>query len=131
MLKEASTYGPSRRLSKFGAGRMVDDDGTAVGEGFDGMASIAGNDGNNAWSRDLRDAVDGDFEFAFDYFVDFFLRMGMLVDGRAFRKIVVREGHVRRMKVASVPAGEALDGAEGVRIDERQGNSRRQSRVKS
>jgi len=42
----------------------------------------------------------GPFEFAFDNFIDLFLRAEMFVNGGAAFEIVVGEGHAARMKVA-------------------------------
>jgi hypothetical protein len=72
-------------------GRIVDDDGPAVGEGLDRMADITWDDCNQARSRDLSQAVDGHFELALNHLVDLFLRMEVLVNGRAALEFVVRE----------------------------------------
>ncbi len=75
------------------------------------MATTPGTD-------DLCDAVDRHLKFSLDYFVDFFLRMEMLVNGRAAHEIVMREGHARRVEIASMPTGQALDDAQLADVDD-------------
>src|ERR1700677_1793084 len=60
-------------------------------------------------ARDAGFAVDGHFQLAFGYFVNFFLRMEVFVNGRAAFEVVMREGHVRGMEIAAEPAGQAFD----------------------
>src|ERR1700730_13055746 len=73
------------------------------------MADITRYDCNQARSGDLGKAVDGYFEFALDHFINFFLRMEVLVNRRPARKIVVRERHVLRVEISSVPVWRALN----------------------
>jgi hypothetical protein len=72
------------------------------------MAGVRRNYGDESRFDDFAFAIDGDFEFAFYYFIDFFLWMGVFVDGGALSEFVVGECHGRRMEVPSVPTGQAL-----------------------
>lgn len=117
--KKSGQVGPPwLQSSEFGADRVVDDDGAPVGKGFHGMSGVAWNDGYNPSSSHLRHAVNRNFEFAFDHFVDLFLRMEVFVDCCAFRKVVMRECHVCGMEVATMPTGQALGRTETVGIEE-------------
>jgi hypothetical protein len=87
-----------------GTGGVVHDQDTAVGEGFDGMRR-AGREGGG----------DSKFELAFEDFLDFFLRMEMLLNGSAARELVMGESHILRMEIAVVPAGKTLDDPSSVR----------------
>jgi len=71
----------------------------------------------HTWSGDLGNAVDGYLELALDYLIYFFLRMEMLVNGRTTREIVVGECHARRVEIASVPTGQALNDAKVASVD--------------
>ena len=73
------------------------------------MANITWYDPDRTRSGDLRHAVYGQLEFALDHLIYFFLRMEVLMNGRAPHKIVVREGHARRVEIASMPTGQALN----------------------
>jgi len=46
--------------------RIVNDDGATIRQSFDRVAHIAGHNPHHARSSNLLDAVDGQFEFAFD-----------------------------------------------------------------
>src|SRR4029077_7277365 len=72
-------------------------------------------------SGDLGNAVDGYLELALDHLIYFFLRMEVLMNGRATHKIIVRECHARRVEIASVPTGQALNDAKAGSIDKRHG----------
>jgi hypothetical protein len=61
--------------------------------------------------------VDGHFELTLDDLVDFFLRMEVLVNGRAAYEIVVRKRHALRMEIPSVPARQTLNDIEAVGIN--------------
>ncbi len=67
---------------------IVDDDYPAVGEGFDRMADTRRHNRDQPRTGDLSHAVDGHLKLALDHFVDFFLKMEMLVNGRATHEIV-------------------------------------------
>ena len=69
-----------RQLTEFGPPWIVDDDRPAVGEGFDVMADATWHDRYHARPGDLGHAVDGQLELTLDHFVDFFLRMEVLVN---------------------------------------------------
>src|SRR5579872_5867603 len=97
---------------------MVDDDCATIGERLHRMADTGGHDGHEPRTDDLRDAVDRHLKLSLDNFVDFFLRMEMLVNGRAAHEIIVREGHVRRVEIASMPTGQALDDAQFANVDD-------------
>src|SRR5712664_3805409 len=97
---------------------MVDDYRLSVREGLDGMTGIAGYDRNEACSRDLGDAVDGHLKLAFDHLVDLFLGMKMLVNGGTAREVVVREGHIGRVEIASVPTRQSLDDRKALGVHE-------------
>ena len=81
------------------------------------MRSIRRDDGNQSGANGSGRAVDGQFQFALDHLVDFLLRVEVLVDRRAAREAVVREGHVFGMEIASMPAGQALNLIESSQID--------------
>src|SRR5215472_17189199 len=83
--------------------RIVNDDCATISECLDRMADIARHDPHYTRSSNLLDAVDGQFEFAFDNFVDFFLRMEMFMNGRTAFEVVMGERHASGVKVASVP----------------------------
>src|ERR1700681_3927991 len=100
---------------------MVHDDGSAVGQRPDRMAGIGRDDRNQSGSGDLSHAVDGDLELALDHLIDLFLRMEVLMDGRAAREVVVSERHARRMEKAPRPAGQALDYLETAGVDKGHG----------
>jgi hypothetical protein len=81
------------------------------------VENIARYNGCDAGAGDLRNAADGDLEFAFDHVVDFFLTMGMFVDRRTTLEVVMCKGHVRRVEVASMPARQPLDNIEAVDLN--------------
>ena len=82
------------------------------------MADIAWHNPYQTRSSDLLHAVDSQFEFSFDNFIDLFLRMEMFVNGEAAFEIVVGEGHAGRMTVASIPSRQTLNDFECARIYE-------------
>src|SRR5664279_2976135 len=86
---------------------------------FYGMADVSRHDRHYTRLCDLCHFVDGHLEFALDHFIDFLLRMEMLVDGRAAREVIVRESHARRVKISSMPTWQALNDIEGAGVDER------------
>lgn len=83
------------------------------------MTSIRGDDSNKAWAYGFADTLDRQFQFAFDHFVDFLLRMAVLVDRCAGAEFIVRKRHVRGMEIAAEPAGQALDDRQAGDIDQR------------
>src|ERR1700738_2423322 len=83
------------------------------------MADVCWHDRNQTRSGDPGHAVDGYLEFALDHFIDFFLRMEVLVNRRTARKVVVRECHVLRMEISSVPTRQALNNGKAVCIQKR------------
>jgi hypothetical protein len=70
--------------------RIINDDSPAIGEGFDRMTHITRYDRDQPGSCDLRCAVNGHLQLAFDYLVDLFLSMEMFVNGRASLEVVMR-----------------------------------------
>lgn len=68
---------------------MVDDAGAAIGQNFHRVLRVPRNNSHDARTHDFRHAFSCDFEFTFHHFVDFFLRMKVFVDCRAFHKIVM------------------------------------------
>jgi hypothetical protein len=48
-------------------------------------------------------------EFALDHFIDFFLRMEVLVNRRTAGKVVMGECHVLRVEISTVPTRQSLD----------------------
>ena len=62
-------------------------------------------------------AVDGQFQFALDHLVNLFLRMKVFMNGRATLEVVMREGHIRRVEIAPIPARQPLDHGKIVCID--------------
>jgi hypothetical protein len=82
------------------------------------MGDIAWDDAHQTRSDNLLHSVNGQFEFAFDNLIDFFLRVEMFVNGGAAFEIIVGEGHAGRMKVASVPSRQTLNDFELARIYE-------------
>lgn len=55
--------------------RIVNNDGATIGQGFHRVANIAGYNPHHTRSSNLLDAINSQFEFAFDDLVNFFLRM--------------------------------------------------------
>jgi hypothetical protein len=106
-------------LIEFAAKRIVNDDGPAVGKSLDRMERITRHDRDQARARDLSYTLDDYLELALDHFVNFFLRMEVLVNSCATFEVIMRERHARRVEVTSIPAGQAFDGFEAVRVDER------------
>lgn len=98
---------------------IVDDDGATVSEGFYGMTHIAGDDGYHARGDNLGFAVDGYFHLSLDHFINFFLRMEVLVNGGAASEFIMRERHAWRVKIAAMPSPQALDDFEIAGVDER------------
>jgi hypothetical protein len=82
------------------------------------MAYIRRDDRNQARSGALGHAVYGYFELTLDHLIDFFLRMEVLVNGRAALEVVVRECHARGVEIAAIPARQALYDIEAAGIDE-------------
>jgi len=82
------------------------------------MADIARYNRDQARLRDLGYAVDDHFELTLDDLVDFFLRMKVLVNGRAALEIVVRKRHALRVEIPSVPARQTLNDIEAVGVKE-------------
>src|SRR5271166_4065165 len=105
------------RLLDFRSVRIIDNNGSAICEGFDRMANIARHHGDNARLHDLGHALDCHFEFTLDDLVDFFLRMEVLVYGRAALEIVVRKRYVFRVEIPSVPPRQTLNDIEAVGIN--------------
>jgi hypothetical protein len=56
----------------------------------------------------VRNAIDCYFELALQHLVDFFCRMEVLVYRGAALKVIAGEGHRRRMKIPSAPAGQSF-----------------------
>ena len=96
---------------------MVDDDGAAIGERFHSMADIAGHDCDQASPDPAGNAVDGHLKLPINDLVDFFLRMEVFVDRRASREFVMRECHIGRVEISSMPAWQALDHFEAAGVD--------------
>src|SRR5439155_5403891 len=88
---------------------VVNNDGTAIGEGFDRMADISRHDSDQTRPGNLRDTVDRNLDLALDQLPDFFLGMEVFVNGGASFEVVMRECHARGMKIPSIPARQALD----------------------
>jgi Fe-S cluster biosynthesis and repair protein YggX len=72
-----------------------------------------------AWTDPLGNAADSQLQFSFDDFINFFLGMEMLMDRCPCVELVMREGHVGRIKIAASPAGKAFDNCQFSGIDER------------
>jgi len=96
-------------LPDFGPRGVIDNDQFPIGERFDRVLHITRNDTNHAGFGDLRHAIHRQLQLAFDYFVDFFLWMRVLVNGRPALEVIMREGHVRRMKITDMPTGQTLN----------------------
>src|ERR1700722_11237375 len=88
---------------------MIDNNGLTAGDSLDGVARVGWNDRHHARASDMGHAIDGEFEFAFEDFIDFLFRMGVFVDGRTAFEIIVRERHGGGMEVAAEPSGQAFD----------------------
>src|SRR5262249_13372752 len=58
---------------------------------------------------------------AFDYLINFFFGMEVLMDRRAAREVVMREGHVLGVKVAAVPAWQSFNDRKITGIEKRHG----------
>src|ERR1700686_3140059 len=102
---------------------VIDNDGSAISERLNSVGDIARYNCDYTWSGNLSNAVDGHFEFALDYFIYFFLRMEMFVNGRATREIVMRKRHARRVEIPSVPTGQAFNNAKAAGVDKWHGQS--------
>src|ERR1700757_4664671 len=83
------------------------------------MPSAGWHDSNDSGSGDLRHAVYRQFQLALDHFINFFLRMKMFVNGCPAHEFIMREGHVGRVKIAPMPAWQALNHAEAADIHKR------------
>src|SRR5580698_6894908 len=81
------------------------------------MADTTRHDRNQTCSGDLGHAIDGHLDLAFNHLPDLFLRMEVFVNGRVARELIVREGHARRVEIASIPARQALDNIEAAGVD--------------
>ena len=64
-----------------------------------------------------RDIAQGDVRFALGDVPDFFVRVGMRLEQRTGRDLVVSKGHVLRVKEATLPAGFRLGRWQRARID--------------
>ena len=62
------------------------------------------NNCHDARYGDLSDAVYGDLKLARQYYPNFFLGMGMLMNGSAVVELPVTEGHAGRVELAPAPA---------------------------
>ena len=83
------------------------------------MAYTSRHDRDHASSGDLCHPIDGHLKLTLDHFVDFFLRMEMLVNKRAAHEIVMRESHAWGVKMASIPTRQALYNAEAADVHKR------------
>lgn len=110
---------------------MIHDDHPSVRYGLNGMVGVTRHDDSHSRFRLVSDSVDRDFEFTIKYFVNFFIWMGMLVNGSALVKIIMGKGHIHRVKIASAPAGQALDDPKRACINDRHGLSLRDWRDNS
>jgi hypothetical protein len=63
------------------------------------------------------------FEFTLDDLVDLFLRMEVLMYGRAALEIVVCKRHIFRVEIPSVPPRQTLNDMEAVGVDKWHGTS--------
>lgn len=70
------------------------------------MAGVARNDGGETRPYDLGLPINGQLQFALNHFVHFFFWMEMFVNRCAALKVVMREGHTRRVEVPPIPAGQ-------------------------
>src|SRR5580700_7029718 len=88
------------------------------------MADSRRHDRNQTRSGDLSFAINGHLEFAFDYLIDLFLRMEVLVNRRTAGKVVVCERHALRLEISSMPTRQSLNHGKAVCIQKRHGAPR-------
>src|SRR6476646_3310351 len=89
------------------------------------MANTSRHNRYQPRSGHLRHTVDSHLELALEHLPDFLLRMEMLVDGGAAREIVVRERHILRVEIASLPTRQALNDRKSAGIHDRHRNLNR------
>ena len=82
------------------------------------MARITGHNRDQAGSGDLCRAVNRHLQLSLNYFVNLFLGMEVLVNRRAALEVVMREGHVRGVEIASVPPRKAFGDFQTVDVNE-------------
>jgi hypothetical protein len=106
-------------LSEFAPQWKINDDCTAIAKRPDRVRCITRNDRYHAGARNVSCAVDGYLQLALDYFVNFLLRVEVLVDSCTAFEVIMRERHAPRVEVASVPAGQTFDDLESTCVNER------------
>lgn len=83
---------------------MINNDQASVAQRSYEMPVVRRNNRNNARPSDLALAIDRQLKFTLEYFIDFLLRMEVLVDRGSLQELVMCERHVVRMKVTAFPA---------------------------
>src|SRR5580704_9338623 len=116
-------------LSEARPSRMIHNDKSPIRQCFDRMTAVRGHNGNNARLRNLTSALDRDFDFSLDDFVDFFLGMEVLVNRRAGYEVIVCKGHARRVEIPPLPPGKPFDDLKFTGIYKRHGISSVPSRL--
>ena len=96
-------------LAELGPGWVIDDNRPSVGESSDRMTDIARYYRNQGCSGDLGHAVNGHLKLPLDHLVDLFLSMKVLVNGGTLLEIVMRERHISRVEIASIPTWQSLN----------------------
>src|SRR5579864_8551333 len=92
-------------LAEFWPSWMIDDNRPPVSKGLDRVPGIARHDRNYTCARDFGHAVDRHLQLPLDHFVDLFLNMRVLVNGRTAREVIMRKSHVWGVKIAPFPTG--------------------------
>ena len=107
---------PGLHLAETRSSWMIDDNRPPVAESLDRVTDMAPFNRNQPRSRDLGHAVGGQLKLTLDYLADLFLSIKVLVNQRTAREVVMREGHVGRVKIGSLPTGQSLDDWKTARI---------------
>lgn len=84
---------------------MVHDDQPPVRESLHRMSGVTGHDCNQTGLYEVGYTVHIDLQFTLDHFVNLFLGMKMLMDRGAACEVVMREGHVGRVKKRAFQPG--------------------------
>jgi len=96
---------------------IIDNNNLPACDRSNGMRRIGWNNPYITRDQALSEAVDRYFQFAFNHLINFFLRMGMLMNRRTCVKFIVRECHARRIEIAASPAWQAFDRGKFARIN--------------
>jgi hypothetical protein len=99
--------------------RVIDNNGSHIANGFDGMRSIWRNNRGTSGTCDLGFTGYRYLKLAIDDIPDFIVGMRMFMDPSTGCNRVIREGHVRGMEEASSPTLARFLHTKSICIDER------------